>query len=193
MCRSTANFSSFARIIKSGVTLSPTEFNKSADSPAERSTPINCAGAITSVARGDGDKQGEVDDQSSVRPKNNGSTPEGQGGEQVPFGTPPVSAPGSGPGYDRRPRNFRPLCSLLTRLQPRTPTLHEKADHPVSGPPPPPDALSSEPHAQTQPHGGAIEDVRSSCSGQDKEKADNRDADKGDGENGGGNRGGSAE
>jgi len=75
-----------------------------ADGAAEPPNSIQCDGASNPRAKGSGDKGGEVDSRSSVRPNSDGSTPERQGGEQALLGIPPVLVPGSGAGYDPRPR-----------------------------------------------------------------------------------------
>lgn len=56
--------------------------------------------ASTSGPRQGGDQGGDIDDSSSVHPRNDGSTSNGQVGKQCSLSTPPTSVAGSEAGYD---------------------------------------------------------------------------------------------
>lgn len=126
---------------------------------------------------------------SSAYSYSDGLTSSEHGGSQGALKSPPIAVLDSAAGYD--PSSLRPLIPLLS-LQPRTPTLREKTNHPVSSPPPlsppppPPHppartVLSSRSDTQSESSNDALKDIGPDPSGDGKENADIGDGHIGDG------------
>lgn len=177
--------------------------SRRADSAAEHSTPIDCDNAPTAGAKGDGDKSGETDGRSGVRPSSDGwiSTEQGaeHGAQQGPPNTSATSVPG--PKVRCVPENLLSGDSPANRWpRLRDFALPENTQSSLSDPPPPPPppppplsppppppplpadtVLSSRSDKQTDSRDSVLKDIGLRPSGEGKKKADTDDGHNGDG------------
>ncbi|KAL2046937.1 hypothetical protein N7G274_000955 [Stereocaulon virgatum] len=166
------------------------------------SEPAECLAPLSEPAIGFGDTQVFMKDDSdgpflSIEEVLYGA----QSSISDPPAATPTTPPSSPPTASDSDARYDPLTPSFLNftteriLQPRTSTLHEKIDHPTSGPtlipsppispppplPPPPPPPLAQPidtdlpsisEKQAKPGGGAFEEIGSSTSSSEKEKAD---------------------